>query len=379
VSLSLCVAVCRCLQIQELLFQSLVEMEFLHRQEELEHAELERALLLSLAMEEERLSAMLSDLAATPAAAVAAAAPAEDKQHAQPAPAAQDKPRQPSADAQDKHAAVPSSPAKAAAAKDAPSAASAPATSTPTPSAVAAKTPLAPLAPLSLGGNLRLRSEAKPLPSIGAAPALAAAAELEEKKRAAEDALKRSAEQLATQRRREEELRTTVTAIDAAEAERRAQHMQRQRELLVAKKKAEREAKLAQQAATDDRADAKGDGRALDAKTVAALLQERSAEEKEVLAQGASAADVAELRRQNLRQALAKRLKSDVRQDETAKQVALQESQFAQLDQKLRQVEDMREEHRQREALLAKQLEKQKQQIARNVELSAASLRGANA
>lgn len=356
-------------------------MEFLHRQEELEHAELERALLLSLAMEEERLSAMLSDLAATPAAAVAAAAPAEDKQHAQPAPAAQDKSRQPSADAQDKHAAVPSSPAKAAAAKDAPSAASAPApaTSTPTPSAVAAKTPLAPLAPLSLGGNLRLRSEAKPLPSIGAAPALAAAAELEEKKRAAEDALKRSAEQLATQRRREEELRTTVTAIDAAEAERRAQHMQRQRELLVAKKKAEREAKLAQQAATDDRADAKGDGRALDAKTVAALLQERSAEEKEVLAQGASAADVAELRRQNLRQALAKRLKSDVRQDETAKQVALQESQFAQLDQKLRQVEDMREEHRQREALLAKQLEKQKQQIARNVELSAASLRGANA
>lgn len=38
-----------------------MEMEIIHRQEELEHAELERALQLSLLAEEERLRDMLND------------------------------------------------------------------------------------------------------------------------------------------------------------------------------------------------------------------------------------------------------------------------------------------------------------------------------
>jgi hypothetical protein len=41
--------------------QSLMSMEFIHRQEELEHAELERALMLSLAIEEERLRLLIAD------------------------------------------------------------------------------------------------------------------------------------------------------------------------------------------------------------------------------------------------------------------------------------------------------------------------------
>lgn len=44
-----------------MLLASLMEMEFMHRQEELEHLELERALTLSMAAEEERLRAMISD------------------------------------------------------------------------------------------------------------------------------------------------------------------------------------------------------------------------------------------------------------------------------------------------------------------------------
>jgi hypothetical protein len=47
-------------QIQELLFQSLMEMELIHRQEELEHADLERALQMSLMVEEERLHDLMS-------------------------------------------------------------------------------------------------------------------------------------------------------------------------------------------------------------------------------------------------------------------------------------------------------------------------------
>jgi hypothetical protein len=50
-----------CLQIQELLLASLLEMEFLHRQEELEHLELERALTLSVAVEEERLRQLMAE------------------------------------------------------------------------------------------------------------------------------------------------------------------------------------------------------------------------------------------------------------------------------------------------------------------------------
>jgi hypothetical protein len=46
-------------QLQELLFQSLCEMELIHRQEELEHLEIEKALNLSLQLEEERLNSML--------------------------------------------------------------------------------------------------------------------------------------------------------------------------------------------------------------------------------------------------------------------------------------------------------------------------------
>lgn len=49
------------LQVQDMLMQSLMSMEFIHRQEELEHAELERALMLSLAIEEERLRLLIAD------------------------------------------------------------------------------------------------------------------------------------------------------------------------------------------------------------------------------------------------------------------------------------------------------------------------------
>ena len=47
--------------IQDFLFQSLMEMELIHRQEELEHAELERALNLSLTIEEERIRSLFAE------------------------------------------------------------------------------------------------------------------------------------------------------------------------------------------------------------------------------------------------------------------------------------------------------------------------------
>lgn len=46
-----------------MLLASLMEMEFMHRQEELEHLELERALTMSMAVEEERLRTLMAEQA----------------------------------------------------------------------------------------------------------------------------------------------------------------------------------------------------------------------------------------------------------------------------------------------------------------------------
>ena len=60
-------------QIQDILKQSLAEMELLHRKQELEQAELEWAVAISLALEEERLRLMYADAKDVDAAAEDAA------------------------------------------------------------------------------------------------------------------------------------------------------------------------------------------------------------------------------------------------------------------------------------------------------------------
>lgn len=46
---------------QDILRQSLMEMELMHRQEELEQAELEQAVAISLALEDERLRLLYAE------------------------------------------------------------------------------------------------------------------------------------------------------------------------------------------------------------------------------------------------------------------------------------------------------------------------------
>lgn len=357
-------------EIQELLLQSLVEMEWLHRHEELEHAELERALLLSLAQEEERLASMILQETTNTASSTAASEEAEAKPAitSTSSPSKEVQAHTTSVVADAKESVSSPSVTSVSSAKDE--------TAVPAPKL---KAPLAPLAPLSSLGGLKLRGEAKPLPSIShnhSANVEAAAQELEMKRRQAEKALQESAQQLQAQRRQETHFRDAVVSqglLDPAEAQRRAEHMQRQRDLLLAKKKADRAAKLETAAADAKKSETVSTA---DAKMVAQFLAERDAEMKDDNSSNSN--NNADLKRQNLRLALARRLKSDIRQEEMAKQVAAQETQFAELDTKLRQVEEMREEHRKRELLLAKQLEKQKEQIARNIELSAAALKSNN-
>jgi chromosome segregation ATPase len=239
--------------------------------------------------------------------------------------------------------------------------------------------PLPDIKPMRLKGNL------KPLPSIKASEGDSAAdmeaarlaEELYEKKRQTEEVLKKSADQLAEQRKREEDLRKTLNGIDPNEAEKRAEHMRRQRELLLAKKKAERDQKVKDE---ERRAEAKGgsgmEASNVDSKAIAAMAETASNNNNN---NNNSANDeIAEMRRATMRMALARRLKMDITQSEEAKFNAAQESQFSELDKKLQQVEQMREDNRKKEYLLTKQLERQKEQIARNVELSAALLKNSN-
>lgn len=163
--------------IQELLFQSLVEMELLHRQEELEHAELERALLMSLAVEEERLSTMAAELEDLHISATKTAEPKSSQRviSGDKDEVPQEKPRE----------------AKGTATT---------AATASTSSSSSSASPVRALAPI--GGELpplRLKGDLKPLPSINPLNALNT---LTEKKKQAEDALKRSAQQLQQQRQK---------------------------------------------------------------------------------------------------------------------------------------------------------------------------------
>lgn len=216
----------------------------------------------------------------------------------------------------------------------------------------------------------------KPLPSIGAGNAAQLASgglqNLAEKKRAAEEVLRRGQEQLVEQRKQEEALRNKAIStggVDAAEVERRAQHMRQQRELLIAKKKAARDEKV------QEEEERRAKKLAADQEVLAESIERV---ERSKARQGAedktSADEAAEARRNNMRTALARRMKMDLIENEEAKISQLQEDQFSELDQRLRQVEQLREDNRKRELMMNKQLERQQAQIARNVRLSAAEL-----
>lgn len=219
---------------------------------------------------------------------------------------------------------------------------------------------------------LKLRSDLKPLPSIKATPAgqpRELAVDLQEKKKMTEQVVKKGQEQLQGQRRNEEDLKSK---LDPSEIERRERHMKEQRDLLIAKKKAERERKVQ---AEEERKRKMAAGEDLDEKQGSSSPGRFSSMMTDTK-QGDDDDndDVAEMRRATMRMALARRLKMDLMENEEAKRNEVQETQFAELDKKLQQVEQLREDNRKREYILNKQLERQQEQIARNIELSAAAM-----
>jgi hypothetical protein len=191
--------------------------------------------------------------------------------------------------------------------------------------------------------------------------------ELDGKKKLTEEAIRRNQEQLAFQRKQEVKLRSKLAGIDPEEAERRAQHMREQRDMLISKKKIEREKKVQAELEKNSKSSAEDDSALADA-----VHQIRSSYNTTAV-DGAKEV-FSELHRSSLRMALARRMKNDLFKNEEAKVSSMQEEQFSELDRKLQQVEQLREDNKKREYILSKQLERQQAQIARNVRLSAANL-----
>lgn len=357
--------------IQDFLFQSLMEMELIHRQEELEHAELERALNISLTIEEERIRALLaeakecaSDLLSLSLEESTPPADRSDRKQADPS---EEKTSQPLnnnnnnlTNREDDKLSKPvddNSESKSSSSSRRPKE---------TKPVVSSSTVLADLKPL------KLRGEMKPLPSISALPAIGKLSDdLEDKKRSAEEAIRRNQEQLQQQRKQEEAIRKQISGIDPEEAERRAKHLSQQRDLLIQKKKQERDVKVRQ----EEERKAKSRSDSSQVSEAVQKIQTDKDKERDQDSKGREE-ELAEIRRTTMRLALARRMKSNIsdglKQDEENNYN--NNNSFLELEKMEQTMEQLREDNRKRDYILTKQLEKQQAQIARNIRQSAAEL-----
>lgn len=171
-------------------------------------------------------------------------------------------------------------------------------------------------------------------------------------KQQALETAQRNVELMEEQRKKAEELKLQAKLTED-DMQRRAEHLRRQRDLIIAKKKAEREQAVRQ--AEGQEADMQDDFRKrMDDMHKQSKLM--SGEEKDQ-AGGAEASQEetkdeardAEERRVQMRIALAARMKRDLLLQEEERLNKMQSDQFSAFDEKLRRVEQLREENRTRE------------------------------
>lgn len=145
------------------------------------------------------------------------------------------------------------------------------------------------------------------------------------------------------------------------EAEKRAQHMREQRDRLIAMKKAERERKVQIEEERQLKTDSEKKEKVIEAvhrveenQAMRESKNDESPSKVPVVSQ-----EEVDRRRTVMRQALARRMKIDLVESEDAKFDRLEMDQFADLDRKLQQVEQLRNDTRQRDLLLSEQFKKQ--------------------
>jgi len=233
------------------------------------------------------------------------------------------------------------------------------------------------MAKLEAKGGLGDVSEAKPLgelPPMKKKPVLSTIQrdanlpsleelqkQMDSKRKQAQEAFKRNQEMLQQQQKARVELRSQA-GVTEQDMERRAQHLKEQRDRILAKKKAEREARLQEEMEAEA---IKKRQMAEEIAKAAPELVASAGEETE------GKEDSAEERRKLMRIALARRMKQDLLENEEERLSKMQAEQFNELDRKLRVVEQLREENRMKEEQLNRAIQRQQQMRAKNVQRSA--------
>jgi hypothetical protein len=237
--------------------------------------------------------------------------------------------------------------------------------------------------PLKMKGDMSY----KPLPSIGgrglgggkALPAIDVGAEVEafeQRKQRADEAHRLNREAQEAARVEEERLRKRVDEGQSqSEMDERAQHMKEQRARILAAKKKERMAKVQEEDSRKNKEDE--DNLASKARAQAAMRADAERKAKaEVKSSGGASPEldpkVVEKRRAAMRMALARRMKMDLMESEEERFAKLQEDHFADLDRKLNKVEDNRRDNMRRDAEERSAQRKAQSQFAKNVAQSAA-------
>jgi hypothetical protein len=182
--------------------------------------------------------------------------------------------------------------------------------------------------------------------------------DLAKKKEQAEAAITKGREQMAAQRANEAKLRQEIESVSGQkgsqvneeELERRSAQMKAQRDRLVAMKKAERARKVQEEEERNAKKNDEIKSRMMESAPVDFLKQQKraeEAEEKEAGYSGPSKEQMEEARRGAMRQALAKRMKMNIAVGEEERLARLQAEQFHDLEQKLGEVEALRQDSRQ--------------------------------
>lgn len=362
-------------ELAQALNASLVEMEKMHRQEQMEQMELEQALAISLALEEERLRSVkeaagrqakeeaeagerLAAQARTPAAeagAPSAQKGCEGMKDGEPAAAskgeAPEAPEAPKAPSRQQPAAskAESSPAVGTVGTAAAAAADSPAQRKSDDAGRAQAAPRT-LAPLGPGGRKSSSFRGAPLRELER--------RVDEKRRATERALADSEKRKEEQRKREEALRRDAQ-LSEAEMASRAAYLRAQRDRIVARKREEREAAAKRYEAAQPAPAPRPRAPAAEAKDSAGAREDASESKRE------------DAKRNAMRLALARRMKQDLLEDEEARLVEQHLRQIDDLDRKLREVEHLRSENRRKEDELARLVARQQAQRARAIRTSA--------
>jgi len=353
-------------EVQKVLRSSLMDLQLISKQDEMEQLEMEHALAMSIALEEERLRLLTTELEIQQLRVDSEQLRGDSDSKGQDSPAYGSK----EVDGRSGRSAVDSKLSQ----PDEPKYEDSEGDSSPTEKRV--KKVFKPTAKVLLDvpepKPLKMPKAFAPLPDIkgGSQEALGGARrtdlqplasspvllqqmdELGEKKRLATEAFLRNQQVLQKQKQKEAELQSQVQE-PPGEAERRAQHMREQRDRLIAIKKAEREAKVK---AEEER---KGAARGAPLGKVESLAKDADdsdSKEKD------SKEEIAERRRAMMHNALARRMKQELYESSEQKQSKDEEGgQYSDLDRQLRLVDKSRREGQQRANLMQEHFRRQQE------------------